>query len=1220
MAGIKKSRGGFTGAVTKVLEKLSHITSDEPEEIAVINPKEIERLLTSLKKTEAGFFQNIEDAQAFLPDGEGEESFTTEEDFAMEAFQDSISTARDSAEQLLALKNILTKLGEFKTESSDIQEFLEENPDSNQSTSLQQLRTLYLSIKDEWRKENLPTVHSLRHEVGLCNKTITSIEATVAAARDRSELHSMASSTHSTSFSSTSDRVCYNPLADLPTIKVPTFAGNILEWSTFWAAFRSTIDSRTELSNTQKLQYLRQAVKDPDLQSLLHSPLETEDMYVSVIAELKDRFNKTREIHSHLADSLIKLTTPKQTRVDLRRMVDSVKKTIDSLKHTEHYNLDAFLSSLVYLVLPQRLQTLWDQHTKKDKGVPPVSNLLKFIKEHAETLPSVITPHSEQPSESSHKKTPRQPDKNPGYSHPRGRVSMNSLSHDPTSTTAPFVYKWECTLCRPEKHPLHVCSKWAALSLAERLNHITSKSLCSNCLAGGHSTYSCKSTYRCRYCGQPHHSSIHPQSVENSTAPIHSTSVQGDQVPDALKTTAQVLLLGPTGKTLQARALLDSGAGICLASKRVAQLLDLPLESSQLELSSLQGAPCTTSYHKTTLIVSPLQNREIRILCQPKILQNITCDLPPQPIQQVTDLPHLMGLPLADPSYHIPSQIDILLGTNLFPQILTNQSTRVGTASEPVAQATVFGWALCGPVRLLTSSTPPPTTLHNLMPTSSLNSPHLDEQVLLPDPKASATLMSASARIEPWNNPSSLNDLKLSHSAGSICSSNSSVLQPELLQPGSSSALQPELLQFTSSNPVTSPKKLELQLDEDNLSQHLGKQAELQVPHLPLHAMTKELFLSNPVVFIFVDCRQRDTSLQTSIASTSDDSSQEPVSVPPAELPHTRSLTDGFPTPPDLLPTRTHYLVLTSRNNLLEKAFSPLHATSSITEKLDTFYLTRLLLCEYHPSTYSNLLINNLMLTNSVSINPATLHYWIDSSIYSSWLHDRKQQLYVVTNNSISIMQTTRSSPWHPKSTALIPKQPSENGLLEEQYITIFTSPPSTAENYCKRPPIILDNLPPESSISNLPESHSHTQPVQPATRSIDHLILGRLCIFLLMCLHIIPQHQQCHYFFRMDEHHPSNHCNRLQSTSSLQPFLFRSNDSTEESVEDSTKEPSLPLPPGGCLGRNQPANQQPEVDTADPVFDQMNRPPLPSSIIPACPGACQSIRKTARPAVLQPP
>ena len=260
-------------------------------------------------------------------------------------------------------------------------------------------------------------------------------------------------------------------------------------------------------------------------------------MYVDVVKELKEPFNKTREIHRHLAKALIQLPSPKQTRVDLRRMVDSVKRNIDSIKATKFYDLDSFLSSLVYLILPPRLQTLWDQHSKKDKGVPPILQLLTFIGEHAETLPSTApptAPSSEKPGDNSAKKNPRKSDRKSEYQ---------------------------------ASEPLHSCSKWAAYNLAQRLAHIQTKSLCSNCLAGGHATGACKSTYRCRECGQAHHTTIHQQPAPVTT-PINSSTLQSHQVPDALMTTAQVLLIGPRGQEVKSRALIDSGAGLSLVSDR----------------------------------------------------------------------------------------------------------------------------------------------------------------------------------------------------------------------------------------------------------------------------------------------------------------------------------------------------------------------------------------------------------------------------------------------------------------------------------------------------------------------------------------------------------------------------------------------------------------------------------------------------------------------------
>ena len=430
----------------------------------------------------------------------------------------------------------------------------------------------------------------------------------------KSDSHSVASSTSSSS----SERICCgNSKSDLPTIDVPTFHGSILEWSTFWASFQSTIDNRKELSNTQKLHYLRKAVKDPDVQVLLHSPTESADMYVDVVKELKERFNKTREIHRHLAKTLIQLPSPKQTRVDLRRMVDSVKRTMDSIKATKFYDLDSFLSSLVYLILPPRLQTLWDQHSKKDKGVPPVLQLLTFIGEHAETLPSIPPASSEDSSENPGRKQPKKSDRKSEYQASRPRGNVNTVSPSPTST-----YKWECALCRPEKHPLHSCPKWAAFNLTQRMGHIQSNSLCSNCLAGGHATAACKSTYRCRECGQLHHTTIHQQPA--AATPVNSSTLQSHQVPDSLMTTAQVLLIGPKGQEIKARALIDSGAGFSLVSRRITQVLEFPLEPSKLQFSAVQGAPCKPSTHLTSLIISPLLNREKRIECKPAVVQTVT--------------------------------------------------------------------------------------------------------------------------------------------------------------------------------------------------------------------------------------------------------------------------------------------------------------------------------------------------------------------------------------------------------------------------------------------------------------------------------------------------------------------------------------------------------------------------------------------------------------------
>ena len=473
-------------------------------------------------------------------------------------------------------------------------------------------------------------------------------------------------------------------------------------WSTFWATFKSTVDDRPELSSTQKLNYLRQAIKDPSLQLLLSSPLETTDTYDDVVQELKDRFQKTREIHRTIIKTLTSLSCPKHTRADLRLLYDVVKTSITNLKSTKQYDIESFLSSLIYAILPAKIQLLWDQATKKDKGVPPITQLLSFVKDHAETLPAAAsTPTDKTPDPASKKSFFKKKDSPPA----KGRNNVH------VAAPAPAPYKWDCLLCAPEKHPLYVCPKWATYTITQRVAHINANHLCSNCLAGGHTTANCKSTYRCKECRQNHHTSIHQQ---QSTTPVNHSTATSHQVPDALMTTAQLLLIGPHGEELEARALIDSGAGISLVTQRVTQLLNLPLEPARLRLSVAQGETTKPLKHLTSLHLSPLHDRSIKMPCHPAVASAVTSNLPSQPVPPVTDLPHLMGLQLADPTYNVPGRIDILLGADMASTIITPDLPRQGKTSEPMAQSTKFGWTISGPVPGISHDKPTVSAYHQL--------------------------------------------------------------------------------------------------------------------------------------------------------------------------------------------------------------------------------------------------------------------------------------------------------------------------------------------------------------------------------------------------------------------------------------------------------------------------------------------------------------------------
>ena len=48
----------------------------------------------------------------------------------------------------------------------------------------------------------------------------------------------------------------------LPRLDVPAFDGQVNSWNSFWEQFDISIHRRTNLSNTEKLVYLKQSLKD----------------------------------------------------------------------------------------------------------------------------------------------------------------------------------------------------------------------------------------------------------------------------------------------------------------------------------------------------------------------------------------------------------------------------------------------------------------------------------------------------------------------------------------------------------------------------------------------------------------------------------------------------------------------------------------------------------------------------------------------------------------------------------------------------------------------------------------------------------------------------------------------------------------------------------------------------------------------------------------------
>ena len=141
-----------------------------------------------------------------------------------------------------------------------------------------------------------------------------------------------------------------------------------------------------------------------------------------------------------------------------------------------------------------------------------------------------------------------------------------------------------------------------------------------------------------------------------------------------------------------ARVLLDS---VSLVSNRVAQTLQLPKTSTQVSFSGAQATPLQGAYSVTTLNLCPTHSAQPVLAVTAAIVNKVTCDLPLQGAAHVREMPHIKSLKLADPTFHLPGRIDLLLGCDVIPDIMLPDHI-TGPKQVPMACSTVFGWAILG--------------------------------------------------------------------------------------------------------------------------------------------------------------------------------------------------------------------------------------------------------------------------------------------------------------------------------------------------------------------------------------------------------------------------------------------------------------------------------------------------------------------------------------------
>ena len=477
----------------------------------------------------------------------------------------------------------------------------------------------------------------------------------------------------------------------LPKIALPRFSGDLAMWPSFIALFNASIHENKQASPMEKYQYLLASLSGDALSVVKNLPLDAEHYQIAYDL-LNGRYQNKRNLATNYMHSILNAKTLKaDSAQSLRGLLDTFEENVRALNlmgfPTKHW--DFFLLIIMLDKLTPTLREKFEAEHRKSE-IPRYEQLIEFLREYVQVFSSMSVSVG----------TARAKDK-----------------ENPKAKVASFVTATsKCLLCA-ESHMLAKCPEFLKLSAKERYSKVRELKLCINCLRERHRASRCSSSYRCQTCQAKHHTLLHfgngscdtsdsktesrrdstPETAEATTS-RDSKSFVTSVAPKSrivLLSTARAEIVDNHGNTRPVRILLDSASQSNFVTESCLQKGNFAREQHRSIVLAVNDSRAATTKGKTHFTIRIRRQNHVNIPVTATVLSRITSRLPNEPVEART-WKHLQGLPLADPEYHRPDSIDVLLGAEIYVSLL-REGFRKGGEGEPGAFNTVFGWVLVGP-------------------------------------------------------------------------------------------------------------------------------------------------------------------------------------------------------------------------------------------------------------------------------------------------------------------------------------------------------------------------------------------------------------------------------------------------------------------------------------------------------------------------------------------
>ncbi|GFQ66356.1 uncharacterized protein TNCT_108981 [Trichonephila clavata] len=448
----------------------------------------------------------------------------------------------------------------------------------------------------------------------------------------------------------------------LPRIELPVFTSNYMDWISFRDLFLASVGNNNTLSDSQKLQYLKLSVKG-EAATLLQSIQITNYNYQKVWNALTERYENEAEIINAALNKLVSQPVLKQESASgLRKIIDTTQQCIDTLQilkqPVEHW--DTLIIFLLRGKLDPETLRVWTLE-QTNKTNPSFAQFKSFVLDRATEIASLAKCQKEK-------------------------------------TSVPFEAGGGDFLELPIKEKWDVVKKYK---------------LCFNCLKENktHHISKCRAGV-CKFCSKLHNSilcSKNPNNIKtfiaNTVSDIHTEdstiSSNNAIVPAAqavLLPTAIVYVKDINGAFQKCRILIDSASQGSFVRESCVNLLQLKRTSVNINVDGLSSRNVGRVSGLVQLEITSLFYKNTSITVDTLILPKITCDLPQFQVD-ASALNTFKNLQLADINCLQPSSIDILLGADVFGEIMLNRHLNVPGHSL-TAMETIFGWVVLGKTKI----------------------------------------------------------------------------------------------------------------------------------------------------------------------------------------------------------------------------------------------------------------------------------------------------------------------------------------------------------------------------------------------------------------------------------------------------------------------------------------------------------------------------------------